>query len=49
MANDIKVKRGMKGSSAGRGCSESTAELKSYPKKARRREAKMEAKPEIGR
>lgn len=38
----IKVKRGMKGSSAGRGRSEHTEELKSYSKKARRREAKLE-------
>lgn len=39
----IKVKRGMKGSSAGLGeRSEHTQELKSYSKKARRCEAKLE-------
>ena len=36
----IKVKAGMEGSSAGRGRSESTAELKDYSKKARRRQAR---------
>lgn len=49
MARGIKVKRGMKGSSAGRGRSEHTAELKSISKKARRCEARMEANPEINR
>lgn len=42
----IKVKSGMKGSSAGRGRSEKTAELKSYSKTARRRQAKIEASQE---
>ena len=36
----IKVKTGMKGSRAGRGRTEKTAELKSYSKTARRRQAK---------
>ena len=40
----IKVKRGMKGSSAGRGRSEFTAELKHYSKTARRRQAKYLAR-----
>jgi hypothetical protein len=43
----IKVKSGMKGSSRGRGRAEHTAELKSYSKKARRREAR--ARVEEGR
>ncbi len=40
----IKVKSGMKGSSAGRGRSESTAELKTYSKTARRRQGKYLAR-----
>lgn len=36
----IKIKTGMKGSSAGRGRTEKTAELKSYSKKARRTEGR---------
>jgi hypothetical protein len=36
----IKVKTGMKGSRADRGRTEKTAELKSYSKAARRRQAK---------
>lgn len=36
----IKVKGGMKGSSAGRGRGEKTAELKGYSKKARRRQGR---------
>lgn len=42
----IKVKSGMKGSSAGRGRSEKTAELKSYSKKARRRQARARIREE---
>ena len=42
----IKVKNGMKGSSAGRGRSEKTAELKEYSKTARRRQGKIEASRE---
>jgi hypothetical protein len=40
----IKVKSGMKGSSAGRGRSESTAELKGYSKTVRRRQGKYLAR-----
>ena len=40
----IKVKSGMKGSSAGRGRSESTAELKGHSKTTRRRQAKYLAR-----
>ena len=42
----IKVKSGMKGSSAGRGRSEATGALKSYSKKARRREAQKRIREE---
>ena len=40
----IKVKSGMKGSSAGRRRSQSTAERKGYSKTARRRQAKYSAR-----
>ncbi|MDP9478291.1 MAG: hypothetical protein M3R38_21865 [Actinomycetota bacterium] len=40
----IKVKSGMKGSSAGRGRSESTAELKRYSRTARRRQGRYLAR-----
>ena len=39
MTRKIKVKSGMKGSSAGRGRGEKTAELKDFSKKARRKQA----------
>ena len=40
----VKVKSGMKGSSAGRGRGEATAELKRYSKKARRRQGRYLAR-----
>lgn len=40
----IKVKGGMKGSSAGRGRGEKTDELKRYSKKARRRQGRYLAR-----
>jgi hypothetical protein len=42
----IKVKSGMKGSSAGRGRTEFTAELKGYSRKARRRQGRERVREE---
>lgn len=43
----IKVKGGMKGSSAGRGRSEGTATLNGYSKKARRRQGRFLAREDV--